>query len=105
MMSRVIRVGSKIHYAIEFAHNLACGDWMWVNYTFDKQKVTCKNCRKTKAFKKKPTVHYKRSKLSSTYAACGLFVFTGGKFAFHKTTWVRKNVTCKNCCNTKWFRK
>lgn len=46
----------KIHYAKSYIFNIVCG----INafsiqphyITFNKRKVTCKNCHKTKAFRK-----------------------------------------------------
>lgn len=45
-----------IHYAVEFTYNTACGMFMLPlsmnrESTFNKRRVTCKRCRKTKVFR------------------------------------------------------
>lgn len=54
--------------------------------------------------KKRKIVHYDSAPLA-VYVACGLFIFTGdSKKPSHKTTRIKKEVTCRNCRRAKIFR-
>ena len=53
-----MRKKRKIHYAGNWAFNIVCRvhHFTYLDYTFNKRRVTCKRCRKTEQYKTGKTI-------------------------------------------------
>lgn len=93
---------NKVHYAIRHAAHIACGiKQIPYKWAFNKRRVTCESCRKTKIFLNSK-VHYAKYP-RVPYSVCGIHRYSTPYYLLRLTR-TKKEVTCKNCKRTKKFK-